>query len=62
MVVHGLRRHAMLDSCQRRMQPSRIVPCGTRTMDFLLPFHIAAGGVALGAGALALSVRKEPVP
>jgi hypothetical protein len=27
-------------------------------MEFLLPFHIAAGGVALAAGALALAVRK----
>jgi hypothetical protein len=27
-------------------------------MDILLPLHVVAGGVALGAGALALSVRK----
>lgn len=27
-------------------------------MDLLLPFHIVAGGVALGAGAVALSVQK----
>lgn len=52
------RPHAILDSGNGRIHRSRITPGTPRAMDFLLPFHIAAGGVALAAGALALTVRK----